>query len=84
MRGRGHLNIYRCIIDAQSTSDGELAAKTAEWQQAMEIGQDLLEKNRALQDELDHTQHNAEQLKAQLVWISQPLTTSSLNQKNSN
>ena len=32
----------------------------------MEIGQDLFEKNRALQDELDHTQHDAEQLKAQL------------------
>jgi chromosome segregation ATPase len=50
----------------QSTSDAELAAKTAEWQQAMDIGQDLLEKNRALQDELGDTQHTAEQLKAQL------------------
>ena len=58
--------MHRCITDIQSTSDAELAAKTAEWQQAMEIGQDLFEKNRALQDELDHIQHDAEQLKAQL------------------
>ena len=60
------MNVHRCITDIQSTSDAELAAKTAEWQQAMDIGQELLEKNRALQDELDDTQHTAEQLKAQL------------------
>eukprot|EP01043_Picozoa_sp_COSAG02_P051700 COSAG02_NODE_5475_length_4294_cov_2.033850_7_plen_227_part_00 len=65
-RGRGHITVCRNAIDMQSTSDAELAAKTAEWQQAMDIGQELLEKNRALQDELDDTQHTAEQLKAQL------------------
>lgn len=50
----------------QSTSDAELTAKTSEWQQAMDIGQDLLEKNHTLQDELANTQHAADELKARL------------------
>ena len=60
------VHVNRRTVDMQSSSEAELAAKTAEWQQAMDIGQDLLEKNRAFQDELDDAQHTVDQLKGRL------------------
>jgi chromosome segregation ATPase len=61
------MRVRVCICtDLQSSSETELATKTAEWQQAMDIGQDLLEKTRDLQDQLDDAHDLTEQLKVQL------------------
>ena len=51
---------------ALSEKQAELEQKTTQWQQAMEIGQDLVEKQRELQDELEQAKAIGEQSGAQL------------------